>query len=64
MAWFWTDDLARAALESGLVSGESVQGWIDHPVAIAGADGADALLVAAAELGLVADPTEAAAGVA
>lgn len=64
MAWFWTDDLARAALESGLVSGESVQGWLDHPVAIAGDDGADALDVAATELGLVSDRTKSAAGAA
>jgi len=43
MAWYWSDDVARAAIEAGLVTERSVQEWIGRPVAFA----------AAAELALV-----------
>lgn len=35
MAWYWSDDVARAAIERGLVTERSVQEWIDRPVAFA-----------------------------
>ena len=43
MPWFWTDDLARVLVDSGRVSGERVQDWISTPVAIAFADGVEAI---------------------
>jgi hypothetical protein len=35
MAWYWSDDVARAAIEAGLVTERSVQDWIGRPVAFA-----------------------------
>ena len=35
MAWYWSDDVARAAVEAGLVTERSVQEWIGRPVAFA-----------------------------
>lgn len=35
MAWYWSDDVARAAIEAGLVTERSVQEWIGRPVAFA-----------------------------
>ena len=51
MAWFWTDDLARALIESGLASATEVADWIARPVAIAGADGVDVVDLAAEAFG-------------
>jgi hypothetical protein len=38
MAWFWTDDLARALLEAGVVERDAIQDWLERPVAYAGPD--------------------------
>ncbi len=35
MAWYWSDDVARAAIDAGLATERSVQEWIDRPVAFA-----------------------------
>ncbi len=42
MAWFWTDDLARLLIESG-VADSSVSELLARPAAIAAADEAAAL---------------------
>ncbi len=41
MAWFWTDDLARTLVESGVIERSSVEEWVARPVAFAAADDAD-----------------------
>jgi hypothetical protein len=35
MAWYWSDDIARAAIEAGFASERSVLEWLDRPVAFA-----------------------------
>lgn len=35
MAWYWSDDVARAAIEAGVASEQAVQDWIHRPVAFA-----------------------------
>ena len=35
MAWYWSDDVARAAIDAGLATERSVREWIDRPVAFA-----------------------------
>lgn len=52
MTWFWTDDLARVALDRGIAGRESVQTWIDRPIAISAPEGTDPAAVIAQELGL------------
>lgn len=51
MAWFWTDDLARLAIEAGMVEPDAVREWMARPVAVAGPDDADPLAVAGRLLG-------------
>lgn len=51
MAWYWSDDVARAAIAAGLVSEPEIRGWIDRPVAHAAAEALTALDAAVA-LGL------------
>ncbi len=46
MAWFWSDDLARALLEAGEASETQMRDWIQRPVAIAGSQDADPLTLA------------------
>lgn len=36
MAWFWTDELARALIEAGVVIPEQAQSWVATPVAYRG----------------------------
>jgi hypothetical protein len=52
MAWFWTDDLARALVENDLVSADAVSDWIVRPVAVTGPDGADPVAVGRHTLGI------------
>lgn len=52
MAWYWSDDAARAAIEAGLVSSISVSAWIDRPVAFADAPDIDPLDIAVRHLGI------------
>lgn len=59
MAWFWTDDLARAAVDAGWVTSDAVQDWVERPVALAAPEDADPLELAARQLGL--DPAAGAA---
>ncbi len=35
MAWYWSDDVARAAIDAGLVSEHDVREWLHQPVAFA-----------------------------
>lgn len=39
MAWYWSDDVARAAIEAGLVPERAAQEWIRRPTAIAMEEG-------------------------
>lgn len=52
MAWYWSDDVARAAVEAGLASERAVVGWIQQPVAFAAEEGTELADVAAVLLGL------------
>lgn len=52
MAWFWTDDLARALLDAGLVSESSVRAWLDRPEGIAAPAETDPVTLGAALLGI------------
>ncbi len=52
MAWFWTDDLARTLVDSGVVERSSVEEWVARPVALAAADDADPSEVAMSFLDL------------
>jgi hypothetical protein len=52
MAWFWTDDLARALIDEGVVSDDAVQEWIRRPVAVAGASDVDPVAMARSLLGI------------
>lgn len=52
MPWFWTDDLARAAIEAGVVSEALVRPWIDRPAAVAAKPDDDPVTVAAGLLGI------------
>lgn len=61
MAWYWSDDVARAAIEAGLVDQRAVQEWIDRPVAFAADDGLAGADVAARLLGIESSPTAGAA---
>lgn len=33
MAWYWSDDVARAAIEAGLISEQAAREWLNRPVA-------------------------------
>jgi hypothetical protein len=52
MAWFWTDDLARALVDAGVTERSSVETWLDRPTALAAPEGADPLELGRRELGL------------
>lgn len=52
MAWYWSDDVARAAVEAGLATEQSVQDWVARPVAFAAGDGLSLADVAARLLGI------------
>jgi len=52
MAWYWSDDVARAAIEAGLTTERSVQDWIARPVAFAAENELSLADVAARVLGL------------
>lgn len=41
MAWYWSDDVARAAIDAGIATPRSVQDWIDRPVAFGAEPGLD-----------------------
>ncbi len=55
MAWYWSDDVARAAIEAGLVPERAAYEWVHKPTAFAMEDGlslveaAQRLLAPAAE---------------
>ena len=52
MAWYWSDDVARAAIEAGLVTERSVQEWLGRPVAFAAEKDLALVDVAARLLGI------------
>ena len=52
MAWYWSDDAARAAIDAGLVSSINMSAWIERPVAFADAPGIDLLDIAVRHLGV------------
>lgn len=52
MAWYWSDDVARAAIDAGLVTERAVADWLHQPVAFAADEGAALRDVAATLLGL------------
>jgi hypothetical protein len=52
MAWFWTDDLARALVDAGVAERSTVESWIERPIAISAAADADPLDVGRQALGL------------
>lgn len=52
MAWYWSDDVARAAIEAGLVPERSVQEWIGRPVAFAAENDISLIDVASRLLGI------------
>lgn len=60
MAWYWSDDVARAAIDAGLVAEERVADWMHRPVGLAAADGLGLVDVARGLLGLE-DPVTAGA---
>lgn len=52
MAWYWSDDVARAAIQAGLVVERTVQEWIVRPVAFAADEDLGLVEVAARLLGI------------
>ena len=58
MAWYWSDDVARAAIEAGLATERSVQEWLARPVAFAAEPGLGLVDVAGRKLAI--DESEAA----
>lgn len=52
MAWYWSDDAARAAIDEGLASRSSVSEWIQRPVAFADEPGFGPLEIAERHLGV------------
>jgi hypothetical protein len=52
MAWYWSDDVARAAIEAGIASERAVQDWIHRPVAFAADEDLTAADVAITLLGV------------
>lgn len=52
MAWYWSDDVARAALEAGIVTEPQVADWLARPVAVADDAGIELTDVARRMLGL------------
>lgn len=52
MAWYWSDDVARAAIDAGLVSEHELNDWLHRPVAFAAAPDLDPVDVAGSLLGL------------
>lgn len=52
MAWYWSDDAARAAIDEGLAPRSSVAEWIQRPVAFADEPGFGALEIAKRHLGV------------
>lgn len=52
MVWFWSDDLARALLDSGLTEPDRVGEWLDKPLAFAASAGEDGLSVGCRILGI------------
>lgn len=61
MAWYWSDDVARAAVDAGLATERSVRDWIDRPVAFAAETGLAFADVAAQLLGVEGSATAGAA---
>jgi hypothetical protein len=41
MAWYWSDDVARAAIDAGLISEHAVIEWLHRPIAFAAEEGLD-----------------------
>lgn len=35
MAWYWSDDVARAAIDAGLIPESAATEWVRRPVGIA-----------------------------
>ena len=58
MAWYWSDDVARAAIDAGLASERALIEWILQPVAFAAEQGLE--LVDVATRLLVVEDTQAA----
>lgn len=52
MAWYWSDDAARAAVDAGLVTRSGVAEWIHRPVAFSDDAGLELLEVAERHLGI------------
>jgi hypothetical protein len=52
MAWYWSDDVARAAIDAGLVPEHAVSDWLHQPVAFAGEEGLDLVSLAGSLLGV------------
>ncbi len=61
MAWYWSDDVARAAIDAGFATERSVQEWIDRPVAFAAGQDLGFEDVAALVLGIERSETAGAA---
>lgn len=60
MAWFWTDDLAHALLDAGMVEEASVRSWLDRPEGIAAPADSDPVALGATLLGIDAEEAGAA----
>ena len=52
MAWYWSDDVARAAVDAGLIPEHAVGEWLHRPVAFAAEEGLDLVSLAGSLLGL------------
>jgi hypothetical protein len=61
MAWYWSDDVARAAIDAGLASERAALEWLMQPVAFAAEPGLELVDVAARLLGAEASPAAGAA---
>jgi hypothetical protein len=61
MAWYWSDDVARAAIDAGLASERAVIAWLLQPVAFADEQGLEPVDVAARLLGVEDSPAAGAA---
>ena len=61
MAWYWSDDVARAAIEAGWATERTVQDWLDRPVAFAADEALGATGIAARLLGIERSETAGAA---
>ncbi len=52
MAWYWSDDVARAAIDAGLILEHAVHEWLHQPVAFAAEADLDLVSLAGSLLGV------------